>query len=202
MDREGFEMTELKMFKIAGIALFAWLAWMGAAFAQANGTGSTTHSAVTTAYTGNQLFVNNTAGNAVASPVTVNAVPPGQALMIHAMIFSTGTNKPGTSLLWLYSAPPTTTALVDYSSYNGPYLADFQANIVIGSLTCAGWQVTNDSSAKYFSECSGSSLMLNTALPEATQSPQDTIYVLEEVGAYTPISGEKHSYLISTLHEN
>src|SRR5690242_3208231 len=108
-----------------------------------NGTGSTTHSAVTTAYTGNQLFANNTSGNAVASPITINAVPQGQALSIKAMIYSTGTNKPGTSTLWLFSAPPFTTGLVDYSAYVGPYLADFQANIVLGSLTCSSWQTTN-----------------------------------------------------------
>jgi hypothetical protein len=196
-------MTKFKKFKIALAATAAiLLASPASAQIGANGTGSTTHSSVTTAYTGNQLFANNTTGNAAASPITINAVPAGQALTIKATIYSTGTNKPGTSILWLYSAPPTTTALVDYSAYVGPYLADLQANIYLGFLTCSGWQVTNDGTAKYFSECSGSSLMLNTVLPEFSSAPKTTIYALEEVGAYTPISGETHGYLLSTLHEN
>lgn len=193
-----------KLFKAAlviGLSVF----WICAAEAQtaSNGKGSTTHSAVNTAYnTGNQLFANNTSGNAVATPITINAVPPGQALTIRALIYSTGTNKPGTSTLWLYSQAPTTTGLADYSAYIGPYLSDLQANIYIGYLSCSAWQATNDSTAKYFSECSGSSQMLSTALGQFTSGSSVTIYALEEIGAYTPIASEIHTYLLSTLHEN
>lgn len=185
-------------------AALVWLVGSAAAVAQVafNGSGSTTHSAVTTAYTGNQLFALNTSGNAVATPIVINGAQPGQALAIKALIYSTGTNKPGTSTVWLFSAPPTTAGLVDYSPYLGPYLADLQANTYIGNLTCSAWQVTNDGTAKYFSECSGSSLLLTTAQPiSAYQSPL-TIYALEEIGAYTPISSEKHTYLISTMPNN
>jgi hypothetical protein len=168
----------------------------------ANGTGSTTHSAVATPYTGGQLFALNTTGNAAASPIVINGVPPGQSLAIKALIYSNGTNKPGTSTLWLYSQQPTTTSLVDRSAYVGPFAADLAANIYLGNLTCANWQATNDGTAQYFSECSGSSLMLTTAQPVPSQVSQVTIYALEEIGAYTPIASEKHTYFISTLHEN
>lgn len=192
--------------KVKSLLLAAVLSiWATVAFAQqtaSNGVGSTTHSGVTTAYTGGQLFALNTTGNAVASPIVLGGVQNGQSLAIKAVIYSTGTNKPGTSTLWLFTAPPTTTELVDRSAYVGPYLADFQANIYLGSLTCANWQTTNDSSAKYFSECSGSSLLLTTILPQPTTQTSTTIYALEEVGAYTPIASEVHTYLLSTLRSN
>jgi hypothetical protein len=205
------EERELKMktFKLKtrlGLAfLVVGLLYLAAGSAHAqvyNGTGSTTHSAVATAYTGGQLFSLNTTGNATPSPIVINNVPPGQALAIKALIYSTGTNKPGTSTLWLYSAPPTTTGLVDRSAYVGPYAADLAAGIYLGNLTCAGWQATNDGTAQFFSECSGSSLMLTTAQPVATLGAQTTIYALEEIGAYTPIASEKHSYFVSTLRGN
>src|ERR1700681_2348256 len=156
-----------------------------AAFSQvaSNGIGSTTHSAVATPYTGGQLFALNTSGNAVASPIVITGVPPGQSLAIKALIFSNGTNKPGNVNLWLFSAPPFTTGLVDGSAYVGPYAADLAANIYLGNLICANWQVTNDGTAKYFSECSGSGLMLTTAQPVPSQASKVTIYALEEVGA-------------------
>lgn len=190
------------MKRIAVASLLLILSIVAAAAQIFNGTGSTTHSNVATAYTGNQLFAANTSGNAAASPIVINNVQAGQALAIKAIIYSTGTNKPGTSTLWLFSAAPTTTGLVDRSAYVGPYAADLAAGIYLGNLSCSAWQVTNDSSAQYFSECSGSNLLMTTALPVATISPQVTIYALEEIGAYTPIASEKHSYFVSTLRGN
>jgi hypothetical protein len=182
-----------------GLIMFASAAFSQTAY---NGLGSTTHFAGTTPYTGNQLFALNNSGSAVASPIVLNSVPQGQALTIKALIYSNGTNKPGTSTLWLYSAKPTTTGLVDGSAYVGPYAADLAANIYLGNLTCSAWQPTNDATAQYFSECSGSSLMLTTMQPIPSQEPQATIYALEEVGAYTPIASEKHSYFLRTYKEN
>src|SRR5581483_1846925 len=52
-----------------------------------NGTGSTTHSGVTTAYgTGGQLFANNTGGNAVASTITVTGTNAGTGLISKALV--------------------------------------------------------------------------------------------------------------------
>jgi len=195
--------TRFKMKTWLGLAFLAVaiLAQILPARAQvaANGVGSTTHSAVTTPYTGNQLFALNTTGNAAASPIVIGGVPAGQAVAIKALIYSNGTNKPGTSNLWLYSKPPFTAGLVDRSAYVGPYAADLASNIYLGNLTCAAWQVTNDGTAQYFSECSGSSLMLTTAQAVPSQAGQVTIYALEEIGAYTPIASEKHTYLLQTL---
>jgi hypothetical protein len=168
-----------------------------------NGTGSTTHSAVTTAYTGNQLFALNTSGNAAASPIVIGATTPGQRLIEKAMIFSSGTNQPPSITLWLFLAPPFTTGLVDRSAYIGPYAVDFNNNLYLGSLTCSSWAKTNDGTAQYFSECSGSGLLINI-LPVATGAGKTTIYALEEIGGagYTPIASEKHSYFLSTLYPN
>lgn len=188
----------------AACALVAFLISISAVAAQqpSNGTGSTTHSAVTTAYATGQLFALNTTGNAVASPITINATAPGQQLIQKAFMFSSGTNQPPTITLWLFSVQPFTTGLVDRSAYIGPYAVDITNSIYIGSLTCSNWNKTNDGAAKYFAECVGSSLMINI-LPIASGSGQTTIYAMEEIGGtYTPLSSEKHNYFVSTLKDN
>ena len=167
-----------------------------------NGSGSVAHSAVTTAYTGNQLWANNTAGNAAATQVTVTGTNAGQGFVTHAMEAVTGTNLPPTSYLDLYSAAPTTTGLVDYSADLGPYLADITSGLYIGTLTCAGWQKTNDATAKYFSECSTSNAAA-PALDFQATAGQTYLQVIDRIGgAYTPLSGETHTYLISTIRNN
>jgi hypothetical protein len=193
-----------KIIASALVAAFAVLCAVAPSAAQLayNGTGSTTHSNSATPYTGNQLFATNTSGSAVASPIILGGTQSGQLVVIKALIYSNGTNKPGTSTLWLYSQKPTTTSLVDGSAYVGPYAADLAANIYLGSLTCSAWQVTNDGTAQYFSECSGSNLMLSTVLPAPSQASQMTIFALEEIGAYTPIANEKHSYFLRTIINN
>lgn len=167
-----------------------------------NGTGSTAHSAVTTAYVAGELFANNTSGNAAASTVTVTGTNSGKGLIWHAMIQSSGTTQPPEIDLWLYSAAPTTTSLVDRSPYIGPYAADITSGIFIGKLTCVSWNKTNDGTAQYFSECQSSNGVFGP-LPFQALSGATTIDVLEEInGAYTPLSGETHTYLLSTSRDN
>lgn len=167
-----------------------------------NGSGSVSHSAVTTAYAANQLFANNTSGNAAATQITVTGTAAGTGFITHALIASSGTNLPPTETLYLFSAAPTTTGLIDYSAYLGPYLADVTGGSYIGSLTCSNWQKTNDASAKYYSECSTSNASASAMEFQATAG-QTYIQVLEQVGgAYTPLSGETHTYLLSTVRNN
>jgi hypothetical protein len=168
-----------------------------------NGSGSTTHSVVTTPYgTGGQLFANNVSGDAVASQITVTGMNAGTGLISKGIIQSSGTNAPPTVVLWLFSAAPITTGLVDGSTYVGPYAADITGGNYIGSLTCSTWNKTNDASAQYFSECTVSSLALSV-LPFRAVAGQTYLYALEEInGAYTPLSGETHTYLLSTLRDN
>lgn len=182
------------------IALLSLVAFPAQAQVPAwNATGSTTHSAVATAYTTGELFALNTAGNAVASQIAVQGVQPGQQLSLKAVMFSSGTNQPPSVTLWLFSAPPFTTGLVDRSAYVGPYAADLVANSYLGSLTCAAWNKTNDGTAQYFSECSGSSLMINVQ-PLQSVGKNAVVYVLEEIGgSYTPLASEKHSYFVDVL---
>jgi hypothetical protein len=192
--------------RLASMMLVLGLLAGGPALAQQayNGLGSTIHSATTTAYTAGQLFALNTTSNAVASPITVRATTPGQYLIDKALIFSSGTNQPSTITLWLFTAPPFTTALVDHSAYIGPYAVDLTNGIYLGSFSCgATWNKTNDGTAQYFSECSGSSLMINVQ-PVPSKATTTTIYALEEItgAGYTPISSEKHSYFVSTVSGN
>jgi hypothetical protein len=190
---------------LAGMLLFV-LVLTGSASAQQayNGLGSTTHSATVTAYTTGQLFALNTTGNAVASPIIIRATSPGQYLVDKAFIFSSGTNQPSTITLWLFSGPPFTTALIDHSAYIGPYAVDINSGLYLGSLSCgATWNKTNDGTAQYFSECSGSNLMISIQ-PVPSLAKTTTIYALEEETGtgYTPISSEKHSYFVSTITGN
>ena len=84
----------------------------------------------------------------------------------------------------------------------GPYLADITGGLYIGTLTCANWQKTNDSTAKYFSECSTSNAAA-PALDFQATAGQTYLQVIERIGgAYTPLSGETHTYLISTIRNN
>jgi hypothetical protein len=194
------------MDKIKAVALAAavWLCWIGAATAQVayNGTGSTTHSAVTTAYAAGQLFALNTSGNAVASPIVLNSTQPGQQNIDKAIVYSNGTNQPPAIILYLFTTPPFTTGLVDRSAYIGPYAADLAAGIYLGALTCSTWNKTNDGTAQYFAECAGSGLMLNVQ-PTPSVSGTTTIYALEEInGAYTPLASEKHTYFVQTYRNN
>jgi hypothetical protein len=170
--------------------------------ANINGTGSTTHSSVTTAYAAGELFANNTSGNATASTVTVSGTNAGTGYITHAMVQSSGTNQPPAIILWLFSGTPTTTSLVDRSAYLGPYAADFTSGIVLGSLNCTNWQKTNDGTAQYFTECSASNL-IGGPIPFQATSGATTIKVLEEInGAYTPLSAEVHTYILSTARDN
>lgn len=192
----------LKTRTLAAIALLCAFAVRSADAQTFNGQGSTTHSAVTTAYTTGQLFALNTSGSAVASPLVITNSQPGEQLINKAMIQSSGTNQPPTITLFLFTAPPVTTSLVDRSAYLGPYAADLSGAIYLGSLTCSSWNKTNDGTAQYYSECSTSSLMLSVQ-PVPSGGAGTTIYVLESIGgAYAPLTSEKHSYFVSTLRNN
>ncbi len=193
----------MKKMILAAVAAFLFSA--GPALCQAwNGTGSTTHSASVTPYTAGELFAGS-ATPAVPSTITIANVPAGTQQITKAMMQSSGTNQPPSIILWLFasiSSAPITTGLTDYSPYIGPYAADILAGKYLGALTCGTWQKTNDGTAQYFTECSGSSLMIN-AQPIPAGGAATTLQVLEEInGPYTPLSGEKHSYFVSTLRDN
>jgi hypothetical protein len=169
---------------------------------QYNGSGSTTHSAVTTAYATGQLFAANTAGDAAASPIVITGTNTGTGLISHFVVESSGTNQPPAEQIWLYSSPPLTTALVDRSAYIGPYAADLTSAIFIGSFTCSTWNKTNDATAQYWAECTPSNPGIGL-LPFKAQAGKTTILALEEVeGAYTPLASEVHTYLASTVRDN
>ena len=182
------------------------LFWSGAALAQMsviNGIGSTTHSAVTTAYTAGELFANNTEWECNSGNDTGEALTPsGQGLAWHAMMESSGTNQPPEIDLWLYSGVPLTTGLVDYSAYVGPYQVDLTSGIFLGKLICNSWAKTNDGTAKYWSECTSSNGVFGP-MPFKAVAGLTTINVLEEInGSYTPLSSEVHTYLFSTSRDN
>lgn len=191
---------------IAGLMAIWLIAATAPAAAQGlssyNGIGMTTHSAFTTPYAAGQLFANNTSGSAIASTITVTQTNTGLGLIDKALVHSSGTNLPPTIILWLYSGAPTSAGLVDRSAYLGPYAADITGGIFIGSLTCSTWNKTNDGTAQYFSECTSSNGVFGP-LPFRATAGQTYIQVLEEInGAYTPLSGETHTYLLSTLRDN
>ena len=51
-----------------------------------NGSGSTTHSASATAYTGSQAFANNTSGNLVPAQITITGTKSGTGFIAHGMM--------------------------------------------------------------------------------------------------------------------
>jgi hypothetical protein len=193
-------------FAAAVLVALSLAAWPSSAKSQGlsnyNGTGSTTHTASTTAYTTGELFAHNSSGNAAASQIAITTTQTGLGLIDHFIMQSSGTNKPPSITVWLFSSPPLTTGLADYSAYVAPYAADFTGGIVIGSFTCANWNATNDGTAVYWSECSSSNLVYGP-LPFRAASAQTYIYALEEIGgSYTPLSAEVHTYILSTLRDN
>jgi hypothetical protein len=168
-----------------------------------NGSGSTQHSAVTTAYAAGELFANNTTGNVAPALITVTGTNGGTGLIDKAIIESSGPNQPPTISLFLYSALPTISGLADRSAYVGPYAADITSGIYIGSLVCSNWTKTSDASAQWFSECLGFNGLAPASIPFKAVAGQTAILALEEIGApYTPLSGETHTYLLSTIRDN
>jgi hypothetical protein len=170
-----------------------------------NGSGSVTHSAVTTAYAANQLFLNNTTGNAVPMQVTVTGTNAGTGFITHAMCETSGTGAtaPPGFKVYLFSAAPTVTSLVDRSAYVGPYAADITGGLYLGAVSCAAFSETNDNATTgpWFSEGTTSNSVLGP-LPFAAASGETYLFGLVVLtGAYTPISGEKFTLLLSTARD-
>lgn len=167
------------------------------------GSGSVSHSAVTTAYTAGELFALNTTGNAAPTQITVTATAGGSGFITHAILRDSGTGAtaPPGYTIYLFKAAPTTTGLVDRSAYVAPYAADYTGSAYLGSLSCSAFAKTNDSTAQWQSECSSSNLFLG-ALPFQALSGQTYVDALFAVnGAYTPISGETLTLLVETTRD-
>lgn len=167
-----------------------------------NGSGAVTHSAVTTAYAANQLFANNTTGNAVPTQITVTGLAGGTGFITKAEVEDSGTgaSAPPGYTVYLFSGLPTTTGLVDYSTYIGPYAADITAGNYLGSLTCASFVKTNDATAQWHSGCTTSNTIVGPLPYKATLG--FAVYALVAVnGSYTPISGETLTFKLSTTRD-
>lgn len=168
-----------------------------------NGSGSVSHSAVTTAYAANQLFVLNTSSNAVPTQLTVTATNGGTGFITNAVMQDSGTGAtaPPGYTVYLFSAAPTTTSLVDRSAYISPYAADITSGAYLGSLTCAAFTKTNDSTAQWVSQCTTSNGVIGP-LPYKALSGQVYVDALVAVNAaYTPIASETLTVLLSTTRD-
>lgn len=164
-----------------------------------NGSAVVTRPANTTAYTGSQLIANNTSGNVAPTPLTVTSpgAVSGKITAAWAVSSYTGSSAPPTQYWHLYSSAAVTVAsLKDGSAYLGPYAADVTSGYYVGTLACGSWQKTNDATAQWLSPCSSNNAMI-PALPFKALSGQ-TYALLETGGAYTPLSGEVETLLVST----
>lgn len=163
-----------------------------------NGFGSITRPANTTAYSANQLFAANTGGDAVATQVPVLATASGDNYIVGARIHTTGTGASGATFnVYLYSNPPTSTALHDGSTYVGPYAADLTS--YLGTLTCSTMVATNDATPQYYAECKVSNAIAS-AIRFTGFSGSTTLYALVAVTTgYTPVSGEKLTLALATM---
>ena len=164
--------------------------------------GTATHSAVTTAYNTNTLFANNTTGNAVATTIQVTATTGGDGFVTRAYMDDSGTGStaPGGWTVYLFSGTPTTTGLVDRSAYVGPYAADLTGGIYLGSVNCASFTKTNDSTFQWWSECTISNGVASV-LPYLAVSGQNyvnALFAYTGSASYTPISSEALTLVLST----
>ncbi|HWB50178.1 MAG TPA: hypothetical protein VG651_13790 [Stellaceae bacterium] len=166
-----------------------------------NGSGVVHRPANTTAYTGNQLIANNTSGNVAPAQIAVTGTSAGTGKITAAFAVSsyTGASPPPTQYWHLFAnAGVTVAGLADGSAYVGPYLADLTNGYYLGTLTCASWQTTNDSTAKWFSPCAANNQVMGP-LPFKALAGQTYLYALVETGAggYTPNAGEVETLLLS-----
>jgi hypothetical protein len=193
--------------KLTGAALGAFLfvaALIAPAIAQTagfNGTGSISRPNNTNTYGSgavSKLMANNTTGSAVPMSIVVQNTVQGPNYIIGARFRSTaGSAISGASFkIFLYSKPPTTTSLVDGSTYVAPYAADLPN--YIGSLTCSSMAPTNDGTAQYYSECSISS-QIASALRFTGSAVSTTLYGLPTVTTgYVPAANEVESVDVAT----
>lgn len=175
-------------------------------FVNNNGSpGSVAHSAVTTAYTANELWALNTTGNAVPVQIPVTATNGGTGNILHALcsMSGTGSTAPPGLIVYLFRAAPTTTSLVDRSSYVGPYAADITSGAYLGSISCASFAATNDhgTTGPWFSEGTASNILAG-GMPYQALSGQAYVDGLVAVtGAYTPIASEAVTIVLSTTRD-
>lgn len=163
-----------------------------------NGFGSVTRPANTTAYLANTLFAANTTGNASAAQIAVQGTTPSDNYIVGARLYTTDTAASGAAFaVYLFSNPPTTTGLIDGSSYKGPYAADLKS--YLGTLTCGSMKATNDATSQYYAECSISNLV-TTSIRFSGAAGTTTIYAMVAVTTgYTPISGSAVTVALATL---
>jgi hypothetical protein len=192
---------------VAALLMAFLLAWSPAFAAtygntKVNGKATITRPNNTTGYTGasgGQLYCATTC---VAIQIQLEGAIPnatGVANSIKVESSTTGATAPS-FIIYLFKGSPTLTGLSDQSTYIGPYAADWTSGNYLGAFTCATLTKTNDGTAQWAGECTGSNPNTANVVNFQTVSGQTYIYAVVEVTAtYTPIANEVLTILFGGL---
>lgn len=159
-------------------------------------TASLTRPANTTAYAANQLVC---AASCAPLQVTLTLTPGATGTNARLLLLKSGSSLTNASFnIWLFKAAPTLPA-GDQASYVGPYAADISSGAYLGEFSCTSMANTNDASAQAYSECTP---VGQTWIPYQTLSGQTYVDALISTGgAYTPVSGETFTLVVSAFKD-